>query len=145
MTKKIYLAGAIRNADDNEVGWRERVKSEYSQYEYLDPLDKINVTPDEIEVVDGWSDLRKDDTIGTEEIILSDLSMIQRSGVVLVRYMDGVEHVGTPMEMVYASERYNKTIVTWFVGAPIDSASPWLKYHSDEMVTSLDEAMRVID
>jgi len=119
---KIYLAGAILGFEDECKKWRNEVKEKLGNYKYifLDPL---------------LIEVNLDNPI---DIINTDKNMIDESDIILVDW--AMVSAGTSMEIIYAWER-DKDIYIIDSGAPI---SIWVKYHSNVVVKSIDEAIEMI-
>jgi hypothetical protein len=73
-TPRVYLAGPIQHANDNGKGWRARVKQNYDECEWIDPLDKYDATEHEYQ---EWTD---------EQIVEDDLTMIDNADALLVHW-----------------------------------------------------------
>jgi nucleoside 2-deoxyribosyltransferase len=125
--KTIYLSGRISGCTDIEArGWREEVKAEYGdQYEFLDPMDR------DFRLIEHEPGVAK-------IIVEGDKQDINASDVVLVYYVQ--PSVGTAMEVIFA----------WYLGKPViivtrQSLSPWMVYHSTEIVDSFESAFERIE
>lgn len=123
----IYLAGPVKEAYDNGRGWRGEVKEKFDWADWIDPLEKYDVG-DEC-----------DPEITDEEIVASDLEMIDSSDMVFVNFEESVETMGTPMEVLYASQNDVPVVVCW---QPETVVSPWLQTYSDYVTgIPMDAAM----
>ena len=74
-----------------------------------------------------------------DEIVEQDKADIESSDTVLV-YFDRPS-VGTAMEIYFAKMLRKFIVVVDVSGAPL---SPWLVYHSDRIVKTLDEAIELL-
>lgn len=129
MTTKIYLSGPIQHVRDYGRGWREWLKSEYSddvRVAFVDPMDKYD-TMDEAEA--EWTN---------RDIVQDDLEMIDQSDAMIVHW-DAVPTAGTPMEMFYAF-RDNVPVVVQTTLHESD-ISPWVEYHSHYITETFEDAL----
>lgn len=127
---KIYLAGPIQHVNDYGKGWRERLKQERDEFEWVDPMDKYNSMQDaEAE----WTD---------EDIVEEDLRLIDECSAVLVHW-EAVPTAGTPMETFYASRNGIPVVVQTTLQDP--DISPWISAHADAIVSTFDDAIYVFD
>lgn len=125
----VYLAGPILH-DPLADRWRESLiqSNNYGNMDLVNPLDveefdKEEVTP--------------------EDIVEADLEAIEGCDAVLVRWKNGIETAGTPMEMFFAREQ-GKFTVTWYQG-DFEELSPWVRFFSDAFATSGREALTTIN
>lgn len=121
----IYLAGPINGATDEEAnGWRQAFMARLPRCGFLDPM-----------VRDYRG--REDDCV--EEIVQGDKQDILDSDVVLAYAWQ--QSWGTAMELFYAWDRKTtggrKIVVVVPEGQRV---SPWLRYHSDIVVPTLEKA-----
>lgn len=123
---KVYLAGPIHHKENNGRDWRDIVTAR-SSFEVLNPLDQF----------DGKEGAKP------IEIITDDLSMINEADALLVKW-EQVPTAGTPMELFYASYWRDMPVITVFDGEGRD-LSPWIQYWSTDIVSSLSEAVTVIE
>lgn len=120
---KVYLCGPINGCTDEECkDWREYVKTQL---------------PDTIDPMRRDYRGREDDFV--QEIIWGDKLDIRASDALLVMY--DKPSVGTSMEVMYAWQEGKTIVVVAPKGARI---SPWLKFHSNAIVHSLDRAIELI-
>lgn len=120
---KVYLCGPINGCTDSECkDWREFAKENLG--ETLDPMRR---------------DYRGREDQCVEEIVEGDKEDIDQCGVVLVNY--DKPSVGTSMEILYAWERGIRVIV---VASQDSRISPWLRYHSTEIVHSFKAAFDLL-
>jgi nucleoside 2-deoxyribosyltransferase len=119
-----YLCGGINGLSDSECkDWRERAK-ELLTMGTLDPMRR---------------DYRGVEGDNYFAIVTGDLSDIQDSDYFLVNAT--VPSWGTAMEIVYAYKLHRKIVA--FVG---DSrVSPWLKFHCNHVVKTLEEATDLLN
>jgi nucleoside 2-deoxyribosyltransferase len=120
----VYLCGGINGlTDDQATTWREYAKARLN-CECLDPMRR---------------DYRGVEDQNVDAIVQGDLRDIDACETVLVNATR--PSWGTAMEIVYAYQS-GKRIVTC-VGD--SSVSPWLRYHSTSIHTSLDSAISEIE
>lgn len=119
MMKTIYLCGPISKCSDGECkGWRDDVKA--WGFKTLDPMRR---------------DYRGREAENFKDIVEFDKIDIENSDIILVNLTK--HSVGTSMEILYAFERGKVIII---VGSVETASSPWLKYHSQKIVVSFEEA-----
>lgn len=120
---RVYLAGPINDCTDEECkDWRERVKRELPDVDFLDPMRR------------DYRNLESMETAA--EIVENDKADINNCEALLV-YHDRPS-VGTSMEILYAFERGIYVLTVGCTGKPL---SPWILYHSSVIVNTLDEAI----
>lgn len=120
----VYLCGGINGLSDSQCrDWRE-VAKELLACETLDPMRR---------------DYRGKEDDSVEQIVSGDLWDIQKSDVILVNATR--PSWGTAMEMVYAKQGM-KHIVAFVDDARV---SPWLRYHSDAICKTVEEACAAIN
>lgn len=120
---KVYLCGPINGCTDAECkNWREEVKRRWPKC--IDPMIR---------------DYRGREKECYREIVESDKDDVQTANVILVNYVK--PSVGTAMEIFFAWT-LNKKIIVWC--APDMVISPWLRYHCDHIVHSIDDALAII-
>lgn len=125
MPNTVYLCGPINGCTDEECkDWREWVKANYNG-PTLDPMRR---------------DYRGREAEAYVEIVEGDKDDIDGVECLLVNY--DKPSVGTSMEMLYAFDRGKRIVV---VAKPETSISPWLRYHSDYIVHSFGEALKLIE
>ena len=122
---RVYLAGPIQHAQDHGKGWRNRIKSERDEFNWVDPFDQYDTKNESQE----WT---------SQEIIENDFFMIDNCRALLVHWEE-VPTCGTPMEIRYAYENDIFVVVQTKINQ--DDLSPWLKYHVDSIVESFDQAI----
>ena len=121
--KTIYLCGPINGCTNSEcLDWRELVKT--WGFKTLDPMRR---------------DYRDKDEDCVKEIVELDKIDVINSDIILVNYIK--PSVGTSMEVLYAFERGKLIIVVSDKNTVI---SPWMKYHSQFIVNSFNEAKELI-
>ena len=131
---KVYLAGPINGCDDATAkDWREYTKQK------LHPLG--------IETIDPMRrDYRGVEMEKFVEIVEGDKKDIDESDVVLANA--SVPSAGTSMEILYAWESAayvsKDLLIISIFSTPGKNPSPWVVYHSDKVVRSLDEAIQAI-
>lgn len=130
---KVYLSGAISNAPNGGVEWREEVKESLADFvEPCDPIDFYDSNP------------LKDPSISDGDIVRRDKLEIADSDVLLVNWQSTVTKAGTPMEMMYA---YNLgiPIVVWHSDCSREDLSPWVRKHASLMFERLEDALEAIE
>jgi len=119
----VYLCGPINGCTDSEAkDWREFVKTKLPNT--VDPMRR---------------DYRGREDDNVNEIVEGDKADINLCSHLLVNY--DKTSGGTSMEILYAWERDIPVIV---VAAPESRISPWLRYHSTEIVHSFAEAIELL-
>lgn len=117
---KIYLAGPINGCTDEEAnGWRSKVKELHS--DVLDPMAR---------------DYRGKEAESVNDIVEGDKNDIEACDGVLVWYEK--PSVGTSMEILYAWEHSRIVVIVDRSEKPL---SPWLVYHSDDQVKTIEDAL----
>lgn len=120
----VYLAGPIADCTDAECkDWRERMKEELTDIDFLDPMRRDYRAPGA-------------DQEFFIQIVENDKQDIDDSDVILV-YHDRPS-VGTSMEVLYAFENGKYVLTVGCTGKPL---SPWILYHSTKIVDTLEEAI----
>lgn len=126
------MAGPIHGCSDDEAyGWRRNVKTEFANHgiEVYDPLDR---------------DFRGKETLSWKEIVENDLECIRKSDVVLANFWKaGRPYHGTSMELVYA-KLYGVHVVSVYPVKTTQGFNPWVRYHSNLIVYTMDEAVEHI-
>lgn len=125
---KVYLAGPIANCSDKETNeWREIATERLTKIglEILNPMRR------------DYRDVSIDDELA-KRIVEDDKKDIDESVFVLANYWKN--GAGTSMEIFYANS-IGKTVIT-VAKKPI---SPWIRYHSNLVCDSLDEAIKEIE
>jgi nucleoside 2-deoxyribosyltransferase len=123
--KTIYLCGPINGCTDEECkDWREYVKGLWSG-PTLDPMRR---------------DYRGIEDQAVKDIVEFDKIDVMNSDVILVSY--DKPSVGTSMEIMYAFERGKLVVVVAKEGTRI---SPWMRYHSHQILPSFAEAVSWIE
>lgn len=118
---KVYLGGAINGCTDSECNdWRSAAIKLLDGHTPINPMDR---------------DYRGREDECTAEIVELDKRDIDDSDALLVSYLK--PSVGTAMEILYAWER-GKPI---YVFTDLERVSPWLTYHSTEILPSLETAI----
>jgi nucleoside 2-deoxyribosyltransferase len=127
--KVVYLCGPINGCTDAEaMDWREQSKRLLTgiKFGYLDPMAR------------DYRGRELEPGIAAE-IVENDKNDIAGCGALLVYYEK--PSVGTAMEVLYAWQARIPVVVVDKSGKPL---SPWLIYHSDKVVNSLEEAVAYI-
>lgn len=121
---KIYLCGPINGCGDNECNdWRSFVKERFPD-QTIDPMRR---------------DFRGSENKCVNEIVELDKKDVEDCDIVLANCPK--PSVGTSMEIFYAHS-LKKPVIT--IVPDVETASPWLKYHSMVMVDSLGSACLLI-
>jgi hypothetical protein len=121
--KTIYLCGAINGCTDSQAkDWRESVKSSLKdRYHFLDPMRR---------------DYRGKEDESVNEIVHGDYDDIANSHIILVAA--DRPSWGTAMEMHHAYSTLKREVIA-VCGA--ERISPWLRYHSNKLFRTLDDAI----
>lgn len=124
--KTIYLCGPINGCSDAECkDWREEVKRALDgQFRFLDPMRR---------------DYRGVEDEHFVEIVRGDYRDINDSDIVLA--MADLPSWGTAMEIHHAHRRGKSVVVV----CGQDRISPWLRFHSNAIVPSLDRAIEHLE
>lgn len=124
--KTVYLCGPINGRTDADcTNWREAFKALWP--DCLDPM-RRDYRGRELEPgIDA-------------EIVAGDEQDIQASALLLVFF--DKPSVGTAMEIRMAKAELNKPVVV--IDASGKPLSPWLTFHADRIVSSVEEAHTVI-
>lgn len=123
----VYLAGAINGKSDDEAnGWRDRIIEALPDINFLNPMDR---------------DYRGIEGDHTETIVEGDLADIDTADA-FVAYCPSPSW-GTAMEVLYAARMCQLPVL--LVVPENAGISPWLRYHSDAIVTSVDGAVEWLD
>ena len=126
---KIYLAGAINGCSDEEAnGWRNLSKELLRGHVIFDPMDR---------------DYRGQEDSQYTVIVEGDKRHINNCDILLV-YAENPSW-GTAMEIMYAYE--NTSTYIYFVTPNLhtDNISPWVKYHVDNMFSTIEDACMYIN
>ncbi len=123
---RVYLCGGINGLDDDEAkNWRARATAELGErFEIVDPMAR---------------DYRGVELDNVDDIVRGDLADIDSCDVILVRAER--PSWGTAMEVHYSHDAH-KYVVAFGAG---DRPSPWLAYHADELVPTLDDALALLN
>ena len=127
----VYMAGPINACSDGEAGdWRTELKNRL----YEDPRHCVSPS-NGINFIDPMArDFRGIEGSHTDGIVEGDLMDIQASDIVIANCWK--PSAGTSMEIFYARHVLGKHVI---VLHPEGSVSPWLKYHSNDVVHSIDD------
>ncbi|MFO7745651.1 MAG: hypothetical protein R6V36_09735 [Psychroflexus sp.] len=138
----VYLAGPIAHSD-TAASWREAVAQDLpAGVEARDPLARFDARPSEIPIVDGKV-APMADAVSVADIVETDKHLLAESDGVLVGF-ESVRSAGTPMEVMWAHEREMPIVVWVRDGTPIDTISPWYRYHADVLTDARDVALRAL-
>lgn len=122
---KIYLGGPINGCSDGEArDWRAaaRTRLEAAGHEILDPMAR---------------DYRGREAEAVVEIVENDKLDILAADVLLMNCPK--PSVGTSMEVLYGWQTGRRVLIV----AP-EPVSPWLRYHSEKIFPTLEEALSAI-
>lgn len=120
---KTYLCGPINGCTDDQCkNWRESAKA--TLHDTIDPMRR---------------DYRGREDQCVAEIVEGDKLDIMQCDALLVNY--DKPSVGTSMEIYLAWEWHKRIIVVAAADARI---SPWLRYHSTQIVHSFSEAFELL-
>jgi len=140
----LYLAGPVAALDDGGASWREEITTVFARdynVQFNNPVAKYNAPAGDVEIVSGASDDPSEVT--PEEIVDADKDLLRESDGVLVGYSD-VQSVGTPMEVMWASER-DLPVVIWIRdGTSHSELSPWYRHHATVVTDSVAMAVEVL-
>lgn len=118
------MAGPIFQCEDSEcIDWREEVKSRLNGYQIIDPMER---------------DYRGVTEENYEKIVEEDKILIDSCDILLVNHTK--PSIGTSMEILYAWERKKSVVVV----TKNSENSPWLIYHSHDILSSLNQAIEYI-
>lgn len=155
MIPTIYLGGPIAGCNDEEIhGWRDYVKSKSETFRSAErgnfeantaPVGVIAYRDIHFYVLDPTVRDYRGQHITTDvmlRLVEWDLIDIRaKADAILVNYLPSKACVGSIMECKDAWE-FGKVVV---VNVPTDyRVSPWFKYHSHQITTSLDDAIEFI-
>lgn len=120
---KIYQCGPMAGCSDEEMhGWREDLKKNYPDVQWLDPCDREYVHQQ-------WRKLVDDD-----------IQDINNADYILAYYWKTGS--GSAMELAYNHYVARKPSVV--VVPEFKVVSPWVRYHADYLVETFDHAMKII-
>ncbi len=120
---KVYQCGPMAGCTDEEMhGWRDSLKKDYPNINWLDPCDRSYK-------MQQWRSLVNDD-----------IADIDNADYVLSYYWK--TGTGSAMELSYNYYVAKKPSIVVVPG--YKSVSPWLRYHADYLVDSFDHAMKII-
>lgn len=124
--KTVYLCGAINGCTDAQCkDWRNYVKEKLDGvYQFLDPMRR---------------DYRGKEDDSVAEIVEGDYEDIDNTNILLANA--NTPSWGTAMEIhdAYLSGRVHIVLV-----CNAERVSPWLRYHSDKIFKTLDEAVEYL-
>lgn len=121
LRRKIYLAGPMDGCSYEEVhGWRDSLKKNYDDIQWLDPSDRFYQNPFE-----DW-----------KVLVEEDLGDIQKAHALLAYIWR--PSAGTSMELVVAHSIMRIPVVVMV--DDLTTVGPWVKYHADYVVDDFEEA-----
>lgn len=122
--RKGYLAGGINGLSDAAAkDWRAQFKALVPECDFLDPMVR---------------DYRGVEDANVNDIVLNDLKDINSADIIVINATK--PSWGTAMEVVYAWQAVKRTVA--FVGG--SAISPWLRYHVDHVVNTVEEAAALV-
>jgi|SRR5689334_444912 len=124
----IYLCGPINGCTDDEATtWREQVKKRFGAENCIDPMRR---------------DYRGREHECVAEIVEGDLTDIDNSRIVLANCWQC--SWGTAMEIHYAA---NPSVPRAIIAIVPEGSriSPWLRFHTTDIVYSLEDAYKIIE
>lgn len=128
----VYLSGPIGHCTPEQVhSWRDKFTAAWGKPFVRDPTDRVYT------VEQNYSH--------ANEIVVNDKNDINDSQVVLVNISDppvGFQMWGTPMEIIYSWQQGREVII---ITDNIATLSPWVVYHMDHAVTSVEEAIAYLE
>ncbi len=127
---KVYLCGGIQGLNDEQChGWRSKAK----ELLICDTLDLMIRDYRGQETIDPEREI-------VENIVYQDIEDIKSSKYILVNASK--PSWGTAMEVRAARAEFNKFVISFTNGSHV---SPWLRFHSDYIVNTLEEACAIIN
>lgn len=117
---QVYLAGPIFKQTDQEANdWRKKVINSLPRFTFLNPMDR---------------DYRGKEDENVGDIVVQDKLDIVKSNIILANVK--TPSAGTSMEVYFG----------WELNMPVisivnEKVSPWIRYHSDVIVFSTEEAI----
>jgi nucleoside 2-deoxyribosyltransferase len=139
--KTIYLAGPINGCTDHVANaWRDQVIDHLR--EERAPTGQLLRNAKALTLNPMRRDYRGVEATAVREIVQLDKRDINCSDMLLVRWLK--PSVGTSMEIFYAWER-DIPVIIWAEPGDDSDLSPWLVYHSTQIVRSFDDAMAAIE
>lgn len=141
----VYLAGPVAVPADGGARWRDAIIEEYGdEFAFRNPLSKYAVPVADLTIVEGVSDPETAETVGVAEIVEGDTDLLRESDGVLIGY-SRVRSIGTPMEVMLASE-WGLPIALWVRDdTDFDALSPWYRYHATALTTDPLMGLRHIE
>jgi len=126
--RTVYLAGPIKDCTDTEANaWRHQVEEVLDrQYRFLNPMRRGDYRGVELSEA------------GVHKLVRGDIDDIWAADIVLANCWKATW--GTAMEIKEAFDARKLAIVI----CPDEYPSPWLLYHSTEMVPSLGHAIDLL-
>lgn len=126
---KIYLAGPINGKTDAECNdWRDQIRKLAPEFEYLDPMAR---------------DYRGKEDDSVKDIVEGDKADIRKCHYMIANTR--APSAGTSMEILFAYHLGDlgggHVRVVSIVG---EKVSPWIRYHSDAVVTSEEAAVEAV-
>lgn len=135
---RVYLAGPVQHKPDGGAAWRTAIEEAVPDIDWRNPLAKYNVPVDGIDIVAEETDAP--DTVTPADIVDGDKELLRDSDAVLVGYSDA-KQIGTPMEVMFAYDRYMPVVIWLRDETDHADLSPWYRYHADLITDSRDEAV----
>lgn len=138
----VYLAGPVRHAEDSGRGWRDAIAAVNSHIEWLNPLDEYDAPASDVEIVNGHAS--SDNELGVATLVESDMRLIREADAVLVGYSTA-RAVGTPMEVMFASEHDTPVVIWTRAGQVAEQLSPWYRYHANLITPHRRDAVKKVE
>lgn len=135
----VYLAGPVAHKADGGASWRNAITETYSDapIDFRNPLSKYKVPATDVEIV---SDDPGENEVTPADIVHADKELLRESDAVLVGY-SAVRSIGTPMEVMWAYNRY-KPVALWIRdGTPEENLSPWYRHHVSGIYDEMSDAV----
>lgn len=130
---KIYLAGAVAHSEFASE-WRRDIEIAYgSEYNFVNPLNRLDVSDD-----------KRYNTMEDEQIVESDLSLIDECDGVFLYWDPSIATFGSVIESYYAASELEIPVGAWYQDK-IGTESPWLRHYCVEVSTYAAEVLSEIE
>jgi nucleoside 2-deoxyribosyltransferase len=122
----VYLCGQINGCTDQAAReWRIEVKRKCDGINVIDPLDM---------------DYRGTEKGNDRTIVQNDKAAIANSDILIAMFRE--PSVGASMEILFA---YSIGVPVVLINESNRELSPWLVYHARDIVSTIDEAIKIIN